>query len=165
MLKHMIIVSLLFLYAIANDAPATKSDIQMILKVMEANNKSLQNQINSVRVDLQNQINSVRVDLQNQINSVRVDLQNQIKATNKRIDDTNNYILALMGGIFVLVGFIYWDRRTMISKAKEEMSEKMEFHLEKKADHDKLEKIFNILKDFAKKNKDFQETLNKHLVH
>ena len=154
MLKHMIIVSLLFLYAIANDAPATKSDIQMILKVMEANNKSLQNQINSVRVDLQNQINSVRVDL-----------QNQIKATNKRIDDTNNYILALMGGIFVLVGFIYWDRRTMISKAKEEMSEKMEFHLEKKADHDKLEKIFNILKDFAKKNKDFQETLNKHLVH
>ena len=154
MLKHMIIVSLLFLYAIANDAPATKSDIQMILKVMEANNKSLQNQINSVRVDLQNQINSVRVDL-----------QNQIKATNKRIDDTNNYILALMGGIFVLVGFIYWDRRTMISKAKEEMSEKMEFHLEKKADHDKLEKIFSILKDFAKKNKDFQETLNKHLVH
>ena len=125
----------------------------------------MQNQISSVRVDLQNQISSVRVDLQNQINSVRVDLQNQIKATNKRIDDTNNYILALMGGIFVLVGFIYWDRRTMISKAKEEMSEKMEFHLEKKADHDKLEKIFNILKDFAKKNKDFQETLNKHLVH
>ncbi len=161
MLKHMIIVSLLFLYAIANDAPATKSDIQMILKVMEANNKSLQNQINSVRVDLQNQISSVRVDLQNQIKATN----KRIDDMNKRIDDTNNYILALMGGIFVLVGFIYWDRRTMISKAKEEMSEKMEFHLQKKADHDKLEKIFNILKDFAKKNKDFQETLNKHLVH
>jgi len=39
---------------------------------------------------------------------------------NKRFETLTNFILALTAGIFGLIGFMMWDRRTVIEKAKAE---------------------------------------------
>jgi hypothetical protein len=141
---------LLFSILFANEQASTKSDIQMILKVMEAN-----------KVDLENQMKAMKSDLENQIKAVNSDLGNQVKATNRRIDDVNGYMLALLAGIFATVGFIWWDRRTMISKAKEEIESKLHYALEQKADHTLLNKLLNAMRELAKNNKEIDTALKK----
>jgi hypothetical protein len=149
-MKFFISIILFFSVVVfANEQGATKSDIQMILKVMEANKKVME---------------ANKVDLENQMRAMKSDLENQMKATNRRIDDINidinnrfseinGYILALIGGIFATVGFIWWDRRTMISRAKEEIKDELHYRLKQKADHALLDKLLNVLKALAKEDK------------
>jgi cellobiose-specific phosphotransferase system component IIC len=141
----------------ANEHTATKSDIEMILKVMQAN-----------KVDLENQIKATKSDLENQIKATKLDLENQMKATNMRIDDVNHriddingYMLALIAGIFATIGFMWWDRRTMISKAKEEVTHELQHKFEQKADHALLIKLLNAIQELAKEDKRVDTALKK----
>jgi hypothetical protein len=55
----------------------------------------------------------------------------RIDDMNKRIDDMNNLLYVILSGMFVLVGFVLWDRRTALApaikrvKEIEEMDEKV----------------------------------------
>ena len=73
----------------------------------------------------------------------------------KRFETLTNFMMALVAGIFGLIGFMMWDRRTVVEKAKtecaKEVKESDEFN--KKADKeyvDRLTKAMNellVLKD------------------
>jgi peptidoglycan hydrolase CwlO-like protein len=76
----------------ANEQGATKSDIQMILKVMEANKVDLENQIKATN----QRIN----DMNNRLSEMNVDI-------NSRFSEINGYILTLIAGIFATVGFMF----------------------------------------------------------
>src|SRR5208337_4976676 len=40
-----------------------------------------------------------------------------LKATNQRIDDMKELIYVVISGMFILIGFILWDRRTALAPA------------------------------------------------
>lgn len=65
----------------------------------------------------------------------------------------------LIAGMFTLVGFILWDRRTYV-KSFENRASDIERQL-KLAD-EKIEKVVSVLKDFAQKNHDLEESMQKH---
>ncbi|KJU85856.1 conserved hypothetical protein, membrane [Candidatus Magnetobacterium bavaricum] len=68
-----------------------------------------------------------------------------LKATNQRIDDLIGLIYVMISGMFVLVGFILWDRRTTLApvvrttrelELRAEKAEKLERAIKEKADND-----------------------------
>ncbi len=44
-------------------------------------------------------------------------INNRIDDVNKRIDDLRNLIYVVLAGIFALIGFVLWDRRTTLAPA------------------------------------------------
>jgi len=185
-----VVLIFIFIFLNLSAAGARKSDIAMILEVMRENNKNIikimqennkrleekftylekeikatKSQIKAVKSELQNQIKGVKNELQSQIKGVKEDLQNQIKAIDRRIDDIYNLMLGLLAGIFALIGFMWWDRRTMIAKAKEEMREIVEVKVANKADNRILEKVVLVLKELASKNKEFEDIIRKYDLH
>jgi len=181
MVKNLILFFLVLISLNANNLK--KSDINLILEVMKENNKNIIRvmQENNKRLEEKMEANYKRLEekikrLDDKINAIKIDLENQIKATNKRIDDVNNRIDDvnerikgieslmgyLLGGIFTLIGFMWWDRRTMIAKAKEEVKQNIEQELNNKADYKILNNIILILKDFANSNKDFNNIFQKY---
>jgi len=128
---------------------------------IDANYKRLDDKIDAVKTNLESQIKATN----KRIDDLKTNLENQIKATNRRIDDVNSYLLSLLAGIFALIGFMWWDRRTMISKAKEEVTKNIQHELNNKANKDDLRVLNNIilvLKDFANSNKDFNNIFQKY---
>ena len=45
----------------------------------------------------------------------------RFEAIDKRFEMLTNFMMALTAGIFGLIGFMMWDRRTVVEKAKREM--------------------------------------------
>lgn len=82
---------------------------------------------------------------QKQIEEGQKSLQKQIedgqKSLQKQIDDIRNLLYVILSGMFALVGFVLWDRRTALAPAvkKMEMLEEREGRLER------------ILNEFAEK--------------
>ena len=161
------------LLMIAVNLFANSSDTKLILEMMKENNKNIIRVIQENNKNLENQIKAVKVDLENQIKAVKVDLENQIKATNKRIDDVNNriddvnnrintlsgYIIAMFSGLMAFVGFIYWDRRTMIAKAKDEVKNEMSSVY---VQRDSFNEVVETLKDLATISQDIAKVVNRH---
>jgi len=86
----------------------------------------------------------------------RIDAMNQkiedgLKATNQRIDDLKDLSYVVIGGMFVLIGFVLWDRRTALAPAIRKNKE-----LEER--EDRIEKA---LKEYAKKEPELEYILKK----
>lgn len=79
-----------------------------------------------------------------------------------QINNTNQLMLGLLGGIFAMIGFMWWDRRTVISQTKEEIRVEIRETISSKADQSKLEKVFDILAELAQKDKNIKEVMEKH---
>ena len=151
-MKKLLIFFILLSSLFAKSEPVTKEDMQMMFGMFQ---KSINAQFKRVDERFNN-------------------IEAQIKMTNKRIDDIHNIILALLGGIFVLIGFMWWDRRTLIYKAKEEMDKSVEQKLEiitkdiyyqfdqKYTNKTNFEKVIDFIRDLAKTNKEYENILNKH---
>ncbi|MDI6751239.1 MAG: hypothetical protein QME07_00010 [bacterium] len=92
-------------------ADLSKNDIEEIRKI--------------VREEVQIQMQSVKEE----IRSVKVEIQ----YVNKRIDDLTNLLYVILAGMFALVGFVLWDRRTALAPAVNKMKalEEREGRLEK----------------------------------
>jgi len=179
-----VIFSILILNSFLFASAVTKEDLVLmqnnIIKVMEANNKNLETKIDatnkridSLKTNLETKIDSTnkridslkanletKIDATNQrIDLLKTSLETQIKNTNQRIDDLYNVLVVLMGGIFALIGFIMWDRRTMIEKTKSEIANHTkEYYTEKNT----TKEILEILREYAKKDKDLENILSKH---
>jgi predicted nucleic acid-binding Zn-ribbon protein len=144
----------------ASESAATKADVQMILKVMEANKVDLENQIKATN----ERIDTIREDMNSRFNDVNNrfnDVNNRFNDVNNRIDDVNGYMLALIAGIFATVGFIWWDRRTMVMKTKEEVKEELQYAFDQKADHDLLTKVLEVMGDLAQEDEKVKEALDR----
>ena len=91
------------------------------------------------------------------------DINKRFEDINKRFEDINKRFeqlytfLWIITGIFTtltlgIIGFAYWDRRTIIRKAKDETLE--EFQKE-----EKLKELYNALKQLAKKDPELAKIL------
>ena len=77
---------------------------------------------------------------------------------NKRFEILTNFLLALTAGIFGLIGFMMWDRRTVISKAKEECINEID---NKKADKEYVEKLVKAMNELLVKNDEIAKEIFK----
>jgi len=88
---------------------------------------------------------------------------------NKRFEQINNELnrlVNIMVGIFAgqialvvaVIGFAWWDRRTIIRKTKEETFEEMEKELKP----EKFKKLLNALREKAKTDKELAKILKQH---
>lgn len=79
-----------------------------------------------------------------------------------QISQTNQIMLGLMAGIFAMIGFMWWDRRTILLQAREEMRSEVREAVSGKADREKLEKVFDILAELAKNDPSIRSAMEKH---
>jgi hypothetical protein len=79
-----------------------------------------------------------------------------------QISQTNQIMLGLLGGIFMMIGFMWRDKRTVVSLVKEEIRAEIKENLASKTDQSKLEKVFEILAELAQKDKNIKEAMEKH---
>ena len=80
---------------------------------------------------------------------------------NKRFEQTNNF-LWIITGIFTtltvsVIGFAWWDRRTIIREAKRQTIEE----LERETKPEKLRRLLNVLRERAKTDKELRELLRR----
>ncbi len=106
---------------------------------------------------------------------LREDMNKRFEDVNKRFDDMNKRFedmnkrfdqlytfLWIITGIFTAImvgafGFAYWDRRTIIAEAKRQTLEE----LERDVKPEKLRKLLNVVREFAKENEKFRELLKR----
>ena len=79
---------------------------------------------------------------------------------NKRFETLTNFILALTAGIFGLIGFMMWDRRTVIEKAKREMEKSDLFN--KKADREYVDKLIKAMNELLAKDEVARDIFKKY---
>ena len=109
------------------------------------------------RFDMMNENFNKRFEMMNDNFNKRFEaIDKRFEAIDKRFEMLTNFMMALTGGIFALIGFMMWDRRTVIENAKKEIENSDAFS--KKADKeyvDRLIKAMNellILKDETAQN-------------
>jgi len=87
-------------------------------------------------------------------------MDKRFEAVDKRFETLINFMMALTAGIFGLIGFMMWDRRTVVEKAKKECVKEVEQSeaFDKKADKEYVERLIKamnellILKDETARN-------------
>lgn len=127
-----------------------RSEIAGIRTEIKAESEDIRSEINAVRSDLQGLIKDVRSDLQISIKDIRSDLQISIKDVRS---DLQNFLLwgfgIVFAGIFALIGFVLWDRRTALAPAIRKNQE-----LEEREN-----KVESALKEYAEKEPRLKEAL------
>ncbi|HIE35240.1 MAG TPA: hypothetical protein EYP79_03465 [Campylobacterales bacterium] len=77
------------------------------------------------------------------------DINKRFEDINKRFEILTNFIMAITAGIFGLIGFMMWDRRTVVEKAKKEcakeVKESEEFN--KKADKEYVDRLIKAMNE------------------
>jgi len=63
----------------------------------------------------QNGLNRRIDDQGNRIDDLRSELKGDIQALGNRMNDLKNLMYVVLAGIFALIGFVIWDRRTALS--------------------------------------------------
>ncbi|GAB6065797.1 hypothetical protein JCM9492_08890 [Aquifex pyrophilus] len=96
------------------------------------------------------------------ISALREDMNNRFELMNKRFDQLYTF-LWIITGIFTtltasVIAFAWWDRKTIIRKAKEETFEEMERELRP----EKLKQLINTLREKAKTDKELEAILKKY---
>ncbi len=137
--------------------PAEEKQLFQILGEIKGELKQINKRIDDVnkRID---DVNKRIDDMNKRINEVKAELSQRIDDTNKRIDDTNKRIddtnrridklidllvgiVAVFGGLVVaMIGLVFWDRKTLIDKAKEKTIEEIETS----------SRLLGVLKELAK---------------
>ncbi|MFQ6040643.1 MAG: hypothetical protein ACE5PV_07285 [Candidatus Poribacteria bacterium] len=169
-----IFIATLFLFLSAPtwiaSAELTKGEIKEIQQIMRQElqhvdkrfddiNKRFED-INKRLDDMNNRINDMNnriSDMNNRISEVNNSINEVNNSINGRIDDMNNLMLwgfgIIFAGMFALVGFVIWDRRTALAPAIRKNRE-----LEER--QDRIEKV---LKEFAIKEPKLAELLKKNI--
>ena len=109
-----------------------------------------------IRKIIKEEITTVKDDLNKRIDYVKRRIDDLGKQINARIDTQQAFMLTgfviLFTGIFTLIGFVIWDRRTAISpvvKKSKELDEKTDLTLKILKEYSKKEpKLASILKSF-----------------
>ncbi|MDI7258708.1 MAG: hypothetical protein QME90_02175 [Thermodesulfobacteriota bacterium] len=89
------------------------------------------------------------IRLEERVNALEKRIDDLDNKLNKRIDDVVNLLYVILAGMFVLVGFVIWDRRTALAPAIRKSKELEE----------REEKLERALKEFATKNPEMKEIL------
>jgi hypothetical protein len=107
------------------------------------------------------------------VKSVKSEMKTETKAnrdliilSQKRLDAQMETIKWGFGLIFIVLIGQFWylikDRKEISKEVKEDLSEKLELKLTKKADLDLVEDIIKVLEKFGNRNSDIANILEKH---
>ena len=97
----------------------------------------------------QNGLNRRIDDEGKRIDDLRSELKGEIQALGNRMNDLKNLIYVVLAGIFALIGFVIWDRRTALSPVIRKARE-----LEERNDL-----AVRVLKEYARKEPKMAEVL------
>ena len=108
----------------------------------------------------------LRTDMNRRFEEMRADMDKRFEEMNKRFEEMNKrfddmfHYLNILAGIFTtltvfVIGFAYWDRRTIISKAKEETIREIE-------NSGKLRDLILVLREKARTDSELERILKEH---
>ena len=86
----------------------------------------------------------------------------RFEQVDKRFEDQMGFLNLLGYGILAMIGFMFWDRRTMLEKSKSETKKDLESDFDNKVDKEIVKHIIEALQELGKNNKEFNEILKKH---
>jgi len=84
----------------------------------------------------------------------------RFEAVDKRFEMLTNFMMALTAGIFGLIGFMMWDRRTVVEKAKKEIENSESFN--KKANKDYVDRLIKAINELLAKDEMAKEVFRKY---
>jgi uncharacterized membrane-anchored protein YhcB (DUF1043 family) len=94
-------------------------------------------------------------DLNRRIDDLRADVNQRFADVNRRLDELHDFIIWGFGvtfaGMFSLIGFVLWDRRTALTPAVRRTDEL----------HDREQRLETALRDYATRSPDLAESLRK----
>ncbi len=143
----------------------TQEDRERLIR-LETTLRVFMEQTNKRFEDLRNDMNKRFEQMDRRITELREDMNKRFEQVDKRFEQINNELnrlVNIMVGIFAgqvalvvaVIGFAYWDRRTIIRKAREDTIE----HLEREG---KLKKLIEALREKAKTDKELEAILKKY---
>jgi hypothetical protein len=140
MVKKILILIILVIGLNANEV-ATKNDIQMLSNKIEM--------------------------LIHQIDKRFEQVDKRFEQVDRRFKEQHQLSLVIIAGMFGMVGFMMWDRRTQLAIAKKEVEEKVKKEIVEEITELKTDKIFinNLLKavqELAQKDEETKNLLAKH---
>jgi nitrate reductase NapE component len=146
-------------------------DIEQRQAIFDERFKQIDNrfeQIDKRFEDMNKRFEELREDMNKRFEMVdkrfeelREDMNKRFEMVDKRFEQLYTF-LWIITGIFTAImvgafGFAYWDRRTIIAEAKRRTLEE----LERDAKPERLRKLLNVAREFARENEKFREILKK----
>ncbi len=126
---------------------ATKGDIKDLIHHMDKRFEQVDKRFEQMQISMDKRFEQV---------------DKRFEQVDKRFEDIMNFLFLLASGVFALMGFVMWDRRTMITQTKKEISEDVEYKLDDKVDKNVVKHIVEALRELGKKDKEFNEILSRH---
>ncbi len=141
--------------AISSLRTEMKSDIASLRNEMKSDIASLRNEVKSDIASLRNEMKSDIGSLRNEVKSDIGSLRNEVKSDIASLrSDISGFLLwgfgILFSGMFILVGFILWDRRSTIKPLKDDIDD-----LEER----KVNRIIGALKKLSEDDARFAQAL------
>jgi ElaB/YqjD/DUF883 family membrane-anchored ribosome-binding protein len=136
----------------------TQADRDRLIR-LEATLQTFMQQVDKRFEELREDMNKRFEQVDKRFEELREDMNKRFEQVDKRFEQMMTF-LWILAGIFTalvaaVIGFAYWDRRTIIRRAKEEAVEEM------KRDG-LLKNIIQVLKDIAPDNPKLAESLRKY---
>ncbi len=101
-------------------------------------------------------------ELREDINKRFEQVDKRFEQINRELDRLINIMIGIFAGqialVVAVIGFAYWDRRTIVRKAKEEVFEDMERELKP----EKFKKLLEVLREKAKTDRELETILRKY---
>jgi len=127
---------------------------QALQSEMRAGQQALNQRISDLRSEMKSGQEALRSEMKSGQEALRSEMKSGQEALNKRLDDSNNFMLAIIGLIIGLFGYILWDRRTMVKPVIERV-ERLEQDVIQdldlsNADGSKLSRLINAMRELAR---------------
>ena len=145
--------------------PSEERQLLRDIAEIKATLKTFMEQVDKRFEQMDKRITELREDMNERFRQI----DKRFEQVDRRFEQVNselNRIVNIMVGVFAgqialvvaVIGFAWWDRRTIIRKAKEETFEDMEKELRP----EKFKKLLNILREKANTDKELAEILKRY---
>ncbi|NPA32104.1 MAG: DUF3422 domain-containing protein [Aquificae bacterium] len=147
------------------DIAEIKATLKTFMEQTDKRFETVDKRLEELRQDINKRFEAVDrrfEDINRRIEELRQDMNARFEAVDRRFEQLYTF-LWIITGIFTtltvsVIAFAWWDRRTIIRKAKEETFEEME----KEIRPEKLKKLLNALREKAKTDKELEAILKKY---
>lgn len=143
-MKKIIIFAVLGLFLVSNAyAELTKKDIEEIRNIIkeevQGSAQETNIKIDGLRQEMNIKIDGLKQEMNTKIDGLRQEMNTKIDNVNIRLDSLQSLLYVILAGMFALVGFVLWDRKTALAPAIKKTIELEE----------REEKIEKVLKEYA----------------
>jgi len=127
---------------------------QALQSEMRAGQQALNQRISDLRSEMKSGQEALRSEMKSGQEALRSEMKSGQESLHKRLDDSNNFMLSIIGLIIGLFGYILWDRRTMVKPVVERV-ERLEQDVIQdldlsNADGSKLTRLIKAMRELAR---------------